>query len=345
MGKIPATNQLSIFDTTNCEIPKQGKNDTFDDIMSQLDQLNKMGDAMNELLTGMINDLQKDMDEDTKMMINNPKEYYRLQKLKNTEEIQNQKETEMANELTCEAIETLKNSTIEGMIVKLPEGQLDRKIYVEVKNKLELIGGKWKGGKISGFVFNEDPTELLQQIASGEKRNLKKEFQFFATPDHLADQLVELAEIEAGMEILEPSAGQGAIIKAIHRQLFDSYTVWAFEMMPVNQTFLNKIVGCRVLGSDFLTECDTSFDRIIANPPFAKNQDITHVRKMFDQLKPGGRLVSIMSKHWQWASNKKEVEFRKWLEDNNAEIHEIDAGEFKESGTSIATCIVVIDKD
>jgi hypothetical protein len=38
-------------------------------------------------------------------------------------------------------------------VVKLPNQQLDRKEYLEVKKKLELIGGKWKGGKIQGFEF------------------------------------------------------------------------------------------------------------------------------------------------------------------------------------------------
>lgn len=240
--------------------------------------------------------------------------------------------------------EILQQCTVEGTTIKLPKVQLDRKSYMDVAKKLELIGGKWKGGKVSGFIFEQDPTELLEQIANGESRNLKKEYQFFATPDDLADYLVELAEIEPTHDVLEPSAGQGAIINAIHRELYSAFTVGAFELMPLNQTFLNKIVGCRLLGSDFLTECDTSFDRIVANPPFSKNQDIDHIRKMYDQLKDGGRLVSIASKHWQLSTNKKETDFKFWLTALNAEIIEIPAGRFKESGTLIATCIIVIDK-
>jgi len=84
----------------------------------------------------------------------------------------------------------LQNCTVEGNIVKLPNIQLDRKDYQEVARALELIGGKWKGGKIMGFVFITNPSELLIQISNGEKRNLKKEFQFFATPEKLADKLV-----------------------------------------------------------------------------------------------------------------------------------------------------------
>ncbi|RZJ87444.1 MAG: class I SAM-dependent methyltransferase [Chryseobacterium sp.] len=333
-------NQTSLFDIDPIEIPiVEEKKDFFDDIMAKLEQINVMTISQNDMLKSMIDELQEGWSEDEKLMVNDPKAYYAKQKLKDQEII---KETEMAKELTNEAVEVLQNCKVESNVVKLPDGQLDRKIYTEVKNKLELIGGKWKGNKVMGFVFNEDPTDLLDQIANGETRNLKKEFQFFATPDHLADRLVSLADIQAGQSIHEPSAGQGAIVKAIHRAGF--YNVTAHEAMPVNQIFLKKIEGCELLGADFLEECSKSFDRIIANPPFSKNQDITHVQKMYSVLNHGGRLVSIMSKHWQHATNKKETAFRGWLDEVGAEVHEIDAGEFKESGTSIATVIVVIDK-
>jgi 16S rRNA G1207 methylase RsmC len=183
----------------------------------------------------------------------------------------------------------------------------------------------------------------LAQIANGENRNLKKEFQFFATPDPLADTLVELAELNDTAEILEPSAGQGAIVKAIHKSTWQARTVWGYEAMDVNQKFLEKIPGFRLLGDDFLT-CDTSFDRIIANPPFSKNQDIVHIRKMYDQLSHGGRLVSIASTHWQHSSNKKEVQFKEWLQTVGAKIKNVEKGAFKESGTNVAAVIIVIDK-
>lgn len=241
------------------------------------------------------------------------------------------------------AQDVLQKSTVEGMVVKLPPDQLDRKLYTDVAAKLNLIGGKWKGGKVMGFVFQEDPTELLAEIASGEKRNIKKEFQFFGTPDDLADELVRLAEISKDERVLEPSAGQGAIIKAINR-VFPGMMVECFEIMPLNQTFLNKMDTAVFIGEDFLQADEPElFDKIIANPPFSKNQDIEHIYKMYSLLKSGGRLVSIASKHWQYASNKKETSFRQFIEEN-AEVIEIEAGRFKESGTSIATCIIVIDK-
>lgn len=240
-------------------------------------------------------------------------------------------------------LETLKNCRVEGNVVKLPEEQLDRKVYTEVKNKLELIGGKWKGGKVYGFVFNEDPTDLLAQIAGGENRNLKKEYQFFGTPAGLADRLVAIANPNDEDKILEPSAGQGAIVKAIDRYCEPS-EVFCYELMPLNQTFLGKIPCCTLLGDDFLQSTPKGeYDVIVANPPFSKNQDIDHIRHMYAHLSDSGRMVSIASNHWQNSTNKKEVEFKKWLRSVNADIIPLDAGEFKESGTAIAACIVVIN--
>lgn len=241
--------------------------------------------------------------------------------------------------------DVLQKCKINGTTIQLPTGQLDRKLYMEVAKSLELIGGKWKGGKVAGFVFPNDPTELLEQIATGEKRNLKKEFQFFSTPNELCDTLVELTDIHASHSVLEPSAGQGAIINAIYRGSM-LRQIDCCELMDVNRIFLSKIKNVRIIQNDFLMlkNHENSFDRIIANPPFSKNQDIDHIMKMWECLKPKGRIVSIASRHWLQSSNKKEVAFRKFLEDNQAEIIDVDAGKFKESGTSIATVIIVLNK-
>lgn len=240
-------------------------------------------------------------------------------------------------------IEALQNSTIEGNVVKLPPVQLDRDVYLKVKKSLELIGGKWKSGKIQGFVFPEDPTELLAQIAGGEKRDLKKEYQFFETPDDIADRLVKLANIQPGEDILEPSAGRGAIVKAIHRK-FPGRRVYGCELMELNLSFLKKIEGFTLMHRDFLADCNDKYNVIIANPPFSKNQDINHIMKMESILHPGGRLVSVASTHWQFAQGKAEEAFRQWLDRKNAQVYPISAGEFKESGTMVATCIIVIHK-
>ena len=87
------------------------------------------------------------------------------------------------------------------------------------------------------------------------------------------------------------------------------------------------------------------FNAIIANPPFSKNQDIDHVMAMYECLAPvGSRLVSVTSTHWERCLGKKEAAFRRFLEDVGAEIYDIEAGTFAESGTQVGGKIVVIDK-
>jgi len=240
-------------------------------------------------------------------------------------------------------IEVLQNCKVEENVIKLPDTQLDRKEYLEVKKALELIGGKWKGGKVFGFVFKTDPTDLLNQIANGEKRNLKKEFQFFATPEKLADELVYLADLKNHDTILEPSAGQGAIIKAINKVC--EVKPDCYELMDLNTVILKKTdLNFNLIGEDFMKNEGKTYSKIIANPPFSKNQDIDHLKEMYNCLSRGGKLVCITSESWVNGNQKKQVDFKKWLEKLDAEIIDIEKGSFKESGTTVGGKIVVLDK-
>ena len=260
-------------------------------------------------------------------------------------------ELEKNRPLSAEANEVLKACTIEGNMVKMPTYRMDRELYLQVKEKLELIGGKYKTGKNGGFLFQSDPTDLVASVVAGEGRNLKKEFQFFGTPLALAQKLVKLADIQPSDAVLEPSAGQGAILRAlfVNNVQFDSVSFC--EMMPTNIDILQKNYGgfkkhlfLHPKNDDFLNLDDCTFNKIVANPPFAKNQDIDHIRKMYSLLRPGGRVVSMASVHWINSSNKKETEFRAWLESLGATWELVPAGEFKESGTGVPTSIITIDK-
>jgi hypothetical protein len=86
----------------------------------------------------------------------------------------------------------LANSRVEGNNLFLPEGQLDRKLYVAVNKVLTTIKGKWNR-KEKAHVFNTSPSDIVEEILlTGEYVDEKKEFQFFETPTHLAEKLIEL---------------------------------------------------------------------------------------------------------------------------------------------------------
>jgi len=238
--------------------------------------------------------------------------------------------------------EILRQCTTEGLIVKLPDIQLERKEYTEVKKQLELIGGKWKGGKTQGFVFKLSPDKLLKRISSGEKRNLKKEFQFFGTPQKLAERMVRLADLASYHTVLEPSAGQGALVSEINKA---GLVPDCCELMELNRTVLDeKDLRYNLVENDFF-DLVGEYSKIIANPPFAKNQDIKHITKMVDEhLSCGGTLVAVCSKHWENSVGKIERNFRTWLRQFEYEITPIQKGEFKESGTNIETNLLVLSK-
>lgn len=326
-----AKSNLEMEAWLNEPVVKDGGNYDGDAIMRDLDLLNRAADVTNRFLENMMAKINKPTEQAPE--IEQPEE-----------------EQQELPETTTEAQAVLQQCTVQGNVVKLPDCQLDRKVYADVKKALELIGGKWKGGKTYGFVFQTDPTVLLEQIANGEKRNLKKEFQFFATPPALAARMVEIAELgetdgHPYGDILEPSAGQGAIVKAIQAATEGAIKVYCYELMDINRGILEKMPGVKLIGDDFLKAASVvQYDRIIANPPFTKNQDIDHIRLMYNLLKPGGVMVTLSSPSWTFGSQRKQIEFRQWLTDLDAHIEEIPEDTFKESGTSIRTVLIKIKK-
>ena len=231
-------------------------------------------------------------------------------------------------------------------MLHLPQVQLNKKSYATVKQWVEEAGGKWTGGKVQGFTFDFDATRVASILMEGKRCNLQQEFQFFETPPEIADWLVSLAgDIQPGMSVLEPSAGRGAIIKAIHR-VCPELAVDYYELMPENRQFLSTMDHVHPMGEDFYEEqSSVQYDRIIANPPFSGNQDIRHVRRMYDWLKPGGTVAAVTSTHWQMGQEKLCADFRKWLQEVGAHTYEIGEGKFKASGTGVNTLAIVITKE
>ena len=231
-------------------------------------------------------------------------------------------------------------------VIKLGNSKLSREDYLQVKKTLESCGGKWKGGTIQGFMFLDgNAPAVLASLSDGESRNIKKKFQLFETPDALADRLVKkVLPISESFYILEPSAGRGALIRAIQRECPDA-EVTAYEINPDCWPGLSKMENVELHKDDFLAaKPDVFYKIIVANPPFAKNQDIRHFKQMWSWLAVDGRMTVIMSTHWRFAKDKVCTEFREFLERIGAEIEELAAGEFKTSGTNIPTVIVTEKK-
>lgn len=237
----------------------------------------------------------------------------------------------------------LAECTVEENVLKLPDRQLDRPIYVEVNKVLEAMGGKWNRNA-KGHLFDFSPEATLEEIVlSGECTNVKKELQFFETPEDLAARLCDMAEITPDCSVIEPSAGKGRIADEIHKR--NPKELVCFEINNGMEMYL-KYKGYDVYYRDFLEvdSEDISADRIVMNPPFSKQQDIDHVYKAYECLNPGGVLVSVMSTSHTYRTNEKSELFREFLDQTGAEVEMLPEGIFKESGTMVKTCVVKIRK-
>lgn len=241
-----------------------------------------------------------------------------------------------------DVLAVLERATWQDDTLILPEGKLERPMYVAVNAALAAIGGAWNR-KARGHVFpaGSDPqTRLETMLATGQAISARAAG-FFATPPELAQRLVEQAGPEERHTVLEPSAGQGAIADAITR-IVPPWHVTLVELLPENCRVLRD-KGYEPIEGDFLQVDVPPVDRVVMNPPFEDKQDIKHVVRAYELLRPGGRLVSVMLGSIPWRTDKLTRDFREFA----AGCGRIDAnplGSFTVAGTNVRTVTVILDK-
>lgn len=220
-------------------------------------------------------------------------------------------------------------------------GKLDRKLYERTNKVLEAAGGKWNRKTKSHIFDDEAATRVDQIILTGEVEIPKDEFNFFPSPPSVVARLMELADVQHGMKVLEPSAGQGAIAYACANA---GATVDCYELMESNFLTLHGDSRLGVVRHmDFLTQTpEKLYDRVVMNPPFLKQADIRHVLHAVGFLKHGGLLVSVMSASVTFRDNKLTQDFRDLIFHLGGIIEPLPNGAFKESGTMVKSVIVTL---
>lgn len=229
-------------------------------------------------------------------------------------------------------------------------GHLDRKLYLAVNKVLDRIGGTWNR-KSKAHVFDVDPTERLDVVINSGVLDPMIKTGYFPTPAVIVDRMIELADLDRKHLILEPSAGQGHISDEICKRLkLHTHEIMVCETLPENIHILRKkeYVVEELEFIAMAVECHENkleFDRIIMNPPFERQNDISHVTAAFNLLAPGGILVTIMSAGVLFRENKKTVTFREnIMEPHGTYLDRLPAGAFKESGTMVNTILLRLQK-
>ena len=223
-------------------------------------------------------------------------------------------------------------------------GTLDRKLYLDTAKVLEAAGGKWNRSERT-HLFDGDAADAIETvILTGEITTAKQQFGYFPTPAPIVQQLLALAGIQPGMRVLEPSAGRGAIALAAADA---GAVVDCVEIQPGNAEAIRDVHNpdVTVLVADFLTTSPQPvYERVLMNPPFARQADIAHVNHAWKALKPGGLLVAVMSKGVTFRANQATTAFRDLVAVQGGAFHDLPDGSFKESGTGVNTVIAVLPK-
>ena len=170
--------------------------------------------------------------------------------------------------------------------------------------------------------------------------------QLFPTPVDLAARMVDMAGLEIGNRVLEPSAGTGRILEAFPGIMpFGHVRQTALDVVAVerNQSLAQLIEKSGLAGqvkqADFL-QCDDlgKFDAVIMNPPFENAVDIKHITKAIGMLKPGGRLVAICAN-----GPRQNAQLKPMVEAAGGIWEVLPADTFKESGTSVNTVLISLE--
>jgi len=242
--------------------------------------------------------------------------------------------------INADILAVLDQAEIQGNTLRLC-GQLDRKVYEHTNKVLEAAGGKWNR-KAKAHVFEGEAIDAIEAILLTGEVAMRRDFDDFPSPPAIVHRLIELAEIEPGMEVLEPSAGAGAIAKAIS----DTHAI--VDCVELQQRYANKLldwfgVALVLHVGDFLALTPRPvYDRIVMNPPFRNQADIKHITHALKFLKPGGKLTSVMSAGITFRQNRLTNDFRALLDVGKAHIEKNPDNAFKESGTLVSTVNIVI---
>ena len=184
----------------------------------------------------------------------------------------------------------------------------------------------------------------------GKARGTDTSGDYFATPFPLAVLMHRIAGVGQGdrLRVLEPSAGDGNLLRLVP----DGNRMLAVELRASLLDQVRK--DAHRVGGDFLEVTPEEIskglggkpDVVLMNPPFGRSNGygMEHVYRAFDLMADGGRLVAVLGEHPFFGSDKKSQAFRDWLEDTGATTVKLPPETFKNSGTTVSTRLLVIDK-
>jgi len=243
----------------------------------------------------------------------------------------------------AKAAQDAKPYDAKGVLEDVAKARRMAKLGIETEEKFNKAKADLE--QLTGPKTQADPTARRIRELESQLIGTREAGRFF-TPKAVAEQVVDAADIRPGMKVLEPSAGKGDLADAI-KAAEPEADLSTIEIRS-NLREILELKGHKSAGNDFLELKDGDYDRIVMNPPFENGAEMDHVRHAYELLKPGGKLVSIMSEGPFGRTDKKATEFREFLSEVGGESEKLPDKSFTGAGTitqtGVSTRLVTIEK-
>lgn len=200
-----------------------------------------------------------------------------------------------------------------GMVEAIAMGEKARALQGSINAAYEESqdGDGWKkylpgsptegtGGKAMDYVDDQLSTYDKAKafyFATQKKTSRNKSAEgtdYYATPEPLGLKMVEWADPKSGENMMEPSAGHGAIARWMPDYTRNTVVEPSRELQPKLQ---RNVSNANVIGDVFESlDLHNKFGSIVMNPPFGTGGKtaIEHLAKAFRHLSDGGRVVAII---------------------------------------------------
>lgn len=177
------------------------------------------------------------------------------------------------------------------------------------------------------------------------RRDQRDGIDFYPTPEPLAYKMVEWAGLRANEKVLEPSAGDGAIVRYMPDDVALTFVEPSGDLRATAQLRAPKGDARETTFENH--HISNKYHAIVMNPPFGQGgaTAIAHLAKAAKHLRAGGRIVALIP-----TGPSADKRFAAWWESDDAKGLNLSAEvqlpsvAFERAGTGVMTRVVIIDK-
>ena len=192
--------------------------------------------------------------------------------------------------------------------------------------------------------FDRAKTHYWAKAKERAKRGDRAGVDWYATPEPLGLKMVEWSGAHKGDDVLEPSAGDGAIGRYMPK---DASVTFIEESQDLASRALMNNTDANVITDRFENHDKVNkYDCIVMNPPFGSGGATasSHVAKSVDHLRDGGRLVALLPVG-QMDTRLEKMEQQGYMKDmyKVAEIT-LPSVTFEKAGTGVNTKVTIWQK-